>query len=222
MENLATANRFSVRLREFLFNQKLTNRELELQMGLSNGMIGKIIKGQSSISIARLEKLFVAYPDLNPNWLFIGKGKMFFSEEEDEKKRINYSNAIPHFDIEATAGDTLVFEENAEMVKDFFYLPNYSDCDFAVNVWGDSMFPRLKSGDIVLCKKLSDTGFIDYGEMYLVVTNEQRLLKYIRKAEDDTCFRLVSENEHYDDIEVQKDQVLGVYAVKGRIERISF
>lgn len=41
-------------------------------------------------------------------------------------------------------------------------------CDGAVYVTGDSMYPLLKSGDIIVYKELHDFQEVIYGEMYLV------------------------------------------------------
>lgn len=47
-------------------------------------------------------------------------------------------------------------------------IPNIPVCDGAVYVSGDSMYPILKSGDIVGFKSIRDFTDVIYGEMYLV------------------------------------------------------
>lgn len=43
---------------------------------MSNGMTGKIINEKRSFGVWILENIFEAFPDLNPEWLLLGRGEM--------------------------------------------------------------------------------------------------------------------------------------------------
>ena len=54
-------------------------------------------------------------------------------------------------------------------VIDSIRIPNLPKCDGAIHIVGDSMYPLLKSGDIVLYKEMPvDMQHLFYGEMYLI------------------------------------------------------
>jgi len=70
-------------------------REFEKRFGFSNGSLMKT----KSLTIGRLLKIVEAYPEINIEWLFLGKGTMIkeiYIEDvsrsitEEEKKVINY------------------------------------------------------------------------------------------------------------------------------------
>lgn len=54
-------------------------------VGLSNGAIGKALKGMI-LGIDKLENVLTVFPDLNPTWLMTGKGDMFGGVYELEKE----------------------------------------------------------------------------------------------------------------------------------------
>ena len=82
-------------------------------------------------------------------------------------------------------------------------IPNIPKCDGAVYVKGDSMYPLLKSGDIIAYKEVPvEIQHIFYGEMYLVsidIEGEEYLtVKYINQSERGCeWIKLVSYNQHH-------------------------
>jgi len=66
---------------EFIDLKGLKPTPLEKELGLSNGYLGKMLKRQSSIGSDIIEKIVVFFPDLNVNWLIIGKGEMLKTEQ---------------------------------------------------------------------------------------------------------------------------------------------
>lgn len=66
---------------------------------------------------------------------------------------------------------------------------------------GDSMYPLLKSGDIIIYKVLNDLQNILWGEMYLlsIAHNGDTFLtvKYVKQSETPGYVKLISYNEHH-------------------------
>jgi hypothetical protein len=53
------------------------------------------------------------------------------------------------------------------------------------------------------------------GQIYLVITPEYRLLKYVRKnKEDDNAILLRSENPNFDDMVLAKAKIVHLYVVE--------
>jgi transcriptional regulator with XRE-family HTH domain len=82
-------------------------------------------------------------------------------------KRVDMQQ-VPLYNISASAGLVGLYN-NTENIIDYIYIPNLPKCDGAVYVTGDSMYPLLKSGDIVAFQHTNDiTNGIFFGEMYLI------------------------------------------------------
>ena len=96
---------------------------------------------------------------------------------------------VPLIPVEAHAGSLTDF---AESVKDY-------DCEsivspvrgasFAIQVTGDSMSPAYPSGARILCQRIDEAAFIEWGKVYLLDTVNGAVLKQVRKA--DTPDRVV-------------------------------
>jgi hypothetical protein len=64
------------RLYQFMERNKLNPFNMEKNCGLSNGYLANHLKAKGSIGSEILEKISLAYPELNLVWLITGKGKM--------------------------------------------------------------------------------------------------------------------------------------------------
>lgn len=130
---------------------------------------------------------------------------------------------IPLYNIEASAGLVPLFNNQASNIPmDHISIPNLPKCDGAIYVTGDSMYPLLKSGDIVLYKQITDVeNNIFWGEMYLVSIDmegeEYVTVKYIQRSSTDGHIKLVSHNQHHSDKEVHVSKVLALAFVKASI-----
>lgn len=191
-------------------------RNVERLVGLSNGAIDKIGDGTRKQTI---DKISTTFPDLNISWLKTGEGEMLklnkdsFSLLHDNKHHI-----IRYYDIDASAGNVEMFDPGYIKYKDIV-IPGFEDCDIALNVWGDSMYPELKSGQIVALKKWEES-YIEFGNVYLVVTkNNHRMIKRIRASKNKDEVICESANEIFDPFEIKKEDILKLYLVKGHIER---
>lgn len=131
---------------------------------------------------------------------------------------------IPLYNLEATAGLVELFRDQSVMIPvDTIKIPNLPKCDGAIYVTGDSMYPLLKSGDIVAYKQIHDfNNDIFWGEMYLVsveVAGEEYVsVKYVQKSEKgDDYIRLVSQNHHHQPKDVSLSKVRAMALVKASI-----
>lgn len=150
----------------------------------------------------------------------ITEGDTFdFGKRTDKREDIQ---RIPLLKLTASAGLVQLFD-NPENVIDYIQIPNMPKCDGAVHITGDSMYPLLKSGDIVAYKQINDlVNGIFYGEMYILalsIDNEDyTTVKYIQKSElGDDYFRLVSQNQHHAPKDIPKSCVRAVGFIKASI-----
>ena len=131
---------------------------------------------------------------------------------------------IPLYDLEATAGLKELFSggKSATQVLDTIKIPHLPKCDGAISITGDSMYPLLKSGDMVLYKEVP-LDSIFYGEMYLLAYQiddweEYITVKYVQKSElGDDYLKLVSQNQHHQPRNVKKAQITAIAIMKASI-----
>ncbi|GAB3948433.1 hypothetical protein GCM10028805_22810 [Spirosoma harenae] len=123
---------------------------------------------------------------------------------------------IPYYDVEITAGlIELYFDDIDEEPDGYIYAPQYRDC-VACNVKGDSMYDRIFPGSRLFVYPIKNKKYIDFGQIYLIVLDGYRLLKYIDPdPEDNTKVILRSYNQHYKPWQVEKVDILHLFLVKG-------
>ncbi|NMH28443.1 S24 family peptidase [Flavobacterium silvaticum] len=224
----------SERVGQYIEKKGISYYAFENSLGASRGSISKAVKEGKSIGSNVLENIMGIYKDLNPSWLLTGQGEMFISGNEVSANREIQtfrlktdssleSQQIPLYDIEAMAGLVPLFQhsESQEPI-DHISIPHLPKCDGAVYVTGDSMYPLLKSGDIVLYKEIHDIrNEIFWGEMYLLsidMSGEEYItVKYIQKSEIPGSVRLVSQNQHHQDKDVELGKIKALALVKASI-----
>ena len=187
-------------------------------------------KPDISPSYQTLLDIVQKFPTLNLNWLITGEGQMFHhtsllssAQLSDgqlsvfDGKEVDF---IPLYDNIDTDDSHTKFWEREENVLDV--IPKkfgMRDCDLAIHIYGNSMCPLHMPGDIILLKEVKDHTLVNYGRVYIVITEEHRFMKYALPAEDKTYLLLRSENKHYGDIEVKKIQIIKLYQVQGSFRR---
>ena len=99
------------------------------------------------------------------------------------------------------------------------YIPNFGDDVTFINVYGDSMYPKYKAGDVIGIKAV-DFVYLVFGHPYVVVfDNGDVNIKYVRKGSDDLHVSLESENPKYDPREYPLRIIRAFYAVKGSVKK---
>ena len=204
-------------------------------------ILGRLKLASNSTSDADLARFLGIAPatlsnweQLNLDWLLTGRGNM--EKEPDlqqagiqvqEKFPLKTDNLvdlqrIPLYNLEATAGLVSLFNDVDAIPISYISLPDLPACDGAVYVRGDSMYPLLKSGDIVLYKQVHDMQYgIFWGEMYLVSANvdgdEFVTIKYIHKSERENCVKLVSHNQHHEPKDIPISMIRALALVKASV-----
>jgi transcriptional regulator with XRE-family HTH domain len=152
-----------------------------------------------------------------------------FSEDLDSRLLIEAlpgkgkNSYVPYFDLDVTAGRLDRYFDVKESPTGYIYAPEFADC-VACKVYGDSMYNRILPGATVFVRKINNLKYIDYGQVYVVVTEEFRLLKYVEKHQDGNLVILSSENQdkkRHADFAVEKKDILNLLLVKGYWNQIS-
>lgn len=163
--------------------------------------------------------VFAKCENISPSWLMSGEGEMLNtpSASAPKEKKGALTQTVQYFpEVEATGGHMDLYEDRKENSVSL-EIPKSFDCDYALNLAGDSMAPLYNPGCIILIKRWTER-FIEYGRVYLIVTKMgNRMVKYIRPASDEAYIICASENPAYPPFEVAREDILALYAVKGCI-----
>lgn len=218
------------RMREYLDYKGISKYKFCNDLGFSN----KFLDNSSNMGTDKACKILHYYPDISSEWLLTGNGPMIKEDNtnivimSNDRKTIDslhVSQEIPLYDLEAVAGLRELFNSGKpQRVLDTIKIPNLPKCDGAISVTGDSMYPLLKSGDIVLYKE-TEFENIFFGEMYLLSVKlndweEYITVKYVQKSDQGADFvKLVSQNSHHQpkDIHISKISALALIKASIRI-----
>ncbi|GLB51745.1 transcriptional regulator [Neptunitalea chrysea] len=221
------------RFRIYLEYKGIGINEAARKTGVSGSQISNIVNGKN-FGTDKLFNILNVFTDLSSEWLFFEQGEMIKSEDVVSEPNKVYklktdtlvnSQEIPLYNVEASAGIVGLFNSHNDKVQpvDYISIPNLPKCDGALYVSGDSMYPLLKSGDIVMYKEINDIiNNIFWGEMYLIsidVDGEEYVsIKWIQKSDKGEDFiRLVSENRHHQPKDIPLGKVRAMAFIKASI-----
>ena len=71
-----------VRLQQFMEHEKLTAYQVNKDSGLCKGLLINAFTNQRGLTTSTLEAILNAYPQLNANWLIVGRGEMLNTEPD--------------------------------------------------------------------------------------------------------------------------------------------
>lgn len=220
----------------YLDKNNITQYQCYKDTGITRGVLSQ----PSGISEENLMRFLAHYTDVSPDWLLTGEGPMLRSEDgirfEETIQRapvrlhrisgksrdtVVSEQSVPLYGVEATAG-IMAQGDMSDYIIDHISIPHMPKVDGALVVTGDSMYPIIKSGDIVLYKVFQDFRHIIYGQMYLVSVSMEGdtlvLVKYVYKVEGAEDFiLLVSENKHHEPFKVPLSSVRSLALIKGSI-----
>ncbi|MBQ2364948.1 MAG: helix-turn-helix transcriptional regulator [Alistipes sp.] len=214
------------RLRLIRKELKLTQDQLAQRLGVGKAALSMVETGKARLS-ARNKNILVQDLNVNPEWIESGKGEMFNAEPNLTPFTLRTDRSlplqsVPLYSMEGTAGLVPIFEDESSVKPiNFIHIPNLPKCDGAIYVVGDSMYPLLKSGDIILYKQLNDVRDIFWGDMYLLSIDmdgeEYITVKYVQKSEHEGYIKLVSQNQHHADKEVEVSRVRAIALIKASV-----
>lgn len=200
-------------MRQVAFGQKV---------GIDASNLSKYLKGRLPINDSVVNKLVVNL-GVSKQWLLNGtdipfpKQQVAVSEIEVPEASVHETiGGTPIFDIDVTAGTqprSLMF--TADQIIGSINLPEVvsPNCK-VVRVSGDSMAPLIHNGDFIAVRELSNFSQIFWGQIYVILLDDFRLVKYIRKHDDPRKVILRSENPNYDDMEIARNDIRDLMLVQ--------
>ncbi|MBE6202546.1 MAG: helix-turn-helix domain-containing protein [Rikenellaceae bacterium] len=219
-------NTVGERLRLIRQQLEMTQEQLAQRLGVGKAALSMVETGKARLS-TRNKNILVQDFNVNPDWVDTGHGPMFnaepnmtpYSHRTDKSLPLQ---SVPLYSIEGTAGIVPIFQNGNEIKPiSHIHIPNLPKCDGAIYVVGDSMYPLLKSGDIILYKQLNDVRDVFWGDMYLLsidIDGEEYItVKYVQKSEHEGYVKLVSQNQHHADKEVAIERIRAIALIKASV-----
>jgi len=153
------------------------NAQLAAELGFNSASsITEIIKSRQNIDPEKLK-------------LFKEKYGAFIDRTIGAEYSVNPGNAkvgdgIPMYEIIATASGVEVYNDiNDTHSVGRMNFPGIEDCDFALPVWGHSMYPYLENGCWVALKIIHDKKILP-GEVYYIEWGDYRMYKRLLAGTD--------------------------------------
>lgn len=156
---------------------------------------------------------------ISPKWLILGDGDMLsrFDSLDVEPQPNPAAHTLPLIPLEAFAGPGLPAYEDLK-IEDYYTVTDFKNSDFLIRVKGDSMTPKYNGGDLVACKKVTETYFLQWGRVYVIYTQSQGIMiKRVEPAEDNDYIKCVSDNPKYAPFDVPKSDIVSIALVNGAI-----
>jgi len=206
----------SERISSILSHYNLSVNEFVARTGIKTKQaVYDMLHGKTrSISLAMENKILSCFPEINRAWLLTGDGEMMNTTTEAITGVSDNGTLV--YDIDATCGDLsrpIVFTD--EHIIGRVNLPNVSPNAVIIRANGDSMEPHIHDGDWIAVREVANLNVLYYGQVYLVITNEYRLLKYLRRDEDEQNYIILrSDNKNYDDIRLPKADIRHLFIVE--------
>ena len=199
--------------------------------------IYNILNGKFNPSFEILLAITNKFVEINIEWLITGESEMLRKTNSIEVKKERMSpkepvftahevksitdqqQCIPLIGLDVAAGfGTTDFAITESDIQSLYVVPDFENIDFMIRVKGSSMYPKYSSGDIIACRKLKDSKFIQWNKCYVIATIEQGLLiKRIRQCDKTDFLLAVSDNKEYQPFEIPKNEITGIALVIGVI-----
>lgn len=194
------------KISKFIEYKGITVYELSLKTGISQSNFSKIlndsVKKPNIKNAEILEKYFLENT-------FNGVELI---------KNAEYPTGYYYPDVSASAGlETEIINDELKRIP--VNIPNWEKGIDFINVYGDSMYPKYCSGEIIGIKEV-EPQYLNYGYAYVVIFNDgQVFLKYINPGSDNEHWILSSENPKNPPREYHLSLIKKIFIIKGVITK---
>lgn len=216
-------NTITDRIRYLIEHSRLSQANFARRLGMDPANLSKHLSGKLPITSGLINRI-VADMAVSKTWLADGSGLPFDRPEHHttlskQPPLSSQSHPVPVYDLDVTAGcvelSRLLTEDR---IVGSIALPNLPRDCAVVRVSGDSMCPVIHNGGYVAIRRIANTDCIFWGQIYVILLEDYRMVKYLRRhPSDPTLVVLRSANPDYDDMEVPRKEILGLYVVESVI-----
>lgn len=220
-------------LKQFLWANRLKQKDLAQYLGVTGAQVSRIMKGVSSLT----ERNLTALRENQMGWdasmlpsssisaratgsstatITIGSNNRqpFSSEEKPSESTIN---TIPVIPIDAHAGRLSDYADSASLFQCEMISSPIQGATCAIRIYGDSMQPKYNAGSIAFLRKVNESVFLEWGRTYVLDTDNGAVIKQLLPGSKEGMIKCHSLNATYQDFEIPADQIHGWYRVLGAV-----
>lgn len=184
-----------------------TITEFAEAIGKSQGDVSNALACRGRVmTIGLLTRVADAFPDiLNRDYLLTGEGDV---AAPDRTMKLHFdAKACAGFMCEKSEGETGNMRPRISGMREY---------DFTIEAEGDSMLPRIETGDLLACRQCDNRANPPIGKICVIDSKDGAVVKEIVDA-DEECITLHSLNPAYRDYKVELSDVLGIAEVVGLV-----
>lgn len=206
------------RIRYLIRQSRMSQSQFSKRLGIDPANLSKHLNGRLPITEGLLNRIAVDM-GVSKRWLVDGS-ELPFSKSvpvpEFGGGVLGNTTPTPIYDIDVTAGS----EELTRMFTDdrivgSIMLPKLPAGCVIVKVSGDSMTPDIADGAYIAIRPVSSLSYIFWGQIYVIVLDDYRMVKYLRRhSSDPEKVVLHSANSAYDDIDVERGDIRKLFVVE--------
>lgn len=218
MENIAA------RIRELIKDMGISQNEFADRIKTDRSNFSKLLNGKLKISRVLTNKIVVDL-SVSKEWLLEGRGEKYKSMYNSGAVIISRDSLKDGAAIGAKVYDIDVTAEQAERDLSFtneyiigsINVPFINHDSNIVKVSGDSMSPIIANGDMIAIREVHNFNLIFWGQIYVVILEDYRMVKFVRKHKNPDMVILRSANHNYDDIEISRTEIRSLFVVENII-----
>lgn len=208
------------RIKKLMLLLGLSQSAFSQKLGISPANMSKHLSGRLPITVGLVNRISL---DLGVSrlWLTTGEDVPFGKAESHtninlaEHRETNPHRGVPIYDIDVTAGfGPLERQLTVDRISGYVALPGMASAnnECMVRVSGNSMEPIIPNGSYIAIREVAADTII-WGKTYVVVMEEFRMVKSIRRHQNSDYVILHSHNPEYDDIEIRRSEIQQLYIV---------
>lgn len=158
------------------------------------------------------------FPEFDMEYVLYGKPQLLLDyqvhEPTAEYQKPNIKLNV--YDLDVQAGNMILFNDVSTEPSEQICFLGSEACDFAVKVHGESMAGKINNGSTIAVKEIKDISVIPYGQIFLIITEDLRTVKYLRKSEkgDDYVLAIPHNTKEFDSFDIPVSKIKNLYLVK--------
>lgn len=190
-------------------NKGMSQAEFARRLNMDPSNLSKHLNGHLPVSESLINRVVVEM-NVSKDWL---KGVENACSPLGVRRQ---ATGAPVYDIDVTAGySELSRMFTTDRIVGYINLPQISPDSVVVKVSGDSMQPIVNNDSLIAISKADSRGNIFWGQMYVVVLDDYRMVKFVRRhSGDESKVVLHSANKDYDDMIVDRCDIRALYLVE--------
>lgn len=207
------------RIRYLINLSRISQAEFSRRLGIDPANMSKHLSGKLPVTRGLINRI-AADMGVSKRWLTDGSDvpypKIPDSVVSEPCHGGERAVSTPVYDIDVTAGSAELSRMlTADRIVGSVSVPDMPPGCVIVHVSGDSMTPEIADGAYVAIRPVSSSSYIFWGQIYVIVLDDYRMVKYLRRhPSDPDMVVLHSANPDYDDMDVHRADIRKLFIVE--------